>query len=74
MMVAGGMMVAGADRVAGLLVAKPGGCELLRVAVTSKVSVAAKSTVKVAEAGQVAGLLAAAKLSLAVAHTVHAAG
>ena len=68
------MVVAEASQVADLLVAMPGGGEVLRVSVRSNVSVAAKSTVKVAGAGQVAGLLEVAKSSLAVAHTVHAAG
>ena len=48
-----GMVVAGAAQIADadLLVGMPGGLEVLRVAVTSKVSVVAKLTVKVAEAG-----------------------
>ena len=46
-----GMVVAGAAQIADLLVAMPGGFEVLRVAVTSKVSVVAKLTVKVAAAG-----------------------
>ena len=48
-----GMVVAGAAQIADadLLVGMPGGLEVLRVAVTSNVSVVAKLTVKVAEAG-----------------------
>ena len=65
-MAAVGMVVAGAAQIPD--------DNVRRVAVTSSLSVVAKLTVKLAEAGKVGGLLEAAKTSLAVVHSDSALG